>query len=102
MMLNSKQRAMLKGMAQKENAIFQVGKGGINENLIAQISDALRAREIVKINVLENSLLSAEEAAREISEKTRSDIVQVIGNKAVFFKQNQKNPKINIGTKAKK
>lgn len=101
-MLNSKQRAMLKGMAQKENAIFQVGKGGINENLIIQISDALKARELVKINVLESAMMSAEEAAREISEKTKSDVVQVIGNKAVFFKQNQKDPKINISTKVKK
>ncbi len=101
-MLTSKQRAMLKARAQKENSVLHVGKGGINDNLIIQMTDALRARELVKITVLDTAMLSAEEAAEEIAEKTRSDVVQVIGKKAVFFKRNLKNPKINISTKRKK
>ncbi len=101
-MLTSKQRSMLKARAQKENSVLQVGKSGINENLINQMSDALRARELVKITVLDTAMLTAEEAAEELAEKTRSDVVQVIGKKAVLFKQNQKEPKINISTKRKK
>ena len=62
-MLTSKQRAYLRGIAAKEDTIFQVGKGGIGENLIDQVRDALKAREIVKIKVLDAAMLSAAEAA---------------------------------------
>lgn len=101
-MLTSKQRAYLRGIAAKENTIFQVGKGGINENLISQVNDALKARELVKIKVLENSLLSADEAAAEIAEGTKSEIVQTIGNKLVLFKRNPQEPKIELPRAEKK
>lgn len=100
-MLTSKQRAYLRGIAAKEDTIFQVGKGGINENLIAQVNDALKAREIVKIRVLENSLMSAEEAAAEISQGTSSEIVQTIGSKLVLFKRNPQSPKIELPKREK-
>ncbi|MGN0642570.1 MAG: YhbY family RNA-binding protein [Huintestinicola sp.] len=95
-MLTSKQRAFLRGIASDEDTIFQIGKGGINENLTAQVTDALRAREIVKIKVLDNSMVSAEEAAAELAESTKSEIVQVIGSKLVLYKRNQKEPKIEL------
>ena len=63
-MLTSKQRAYLRGIAAKEDTIFQVGKGGIGENLIDQVRDALKAREIVKIKVLDAAMLSAAEPRR--------------------------------------
>lgn len=101
-MLTSKQRAYLRGIAAKEDTIFQVGKGGVNENLIIQVNDALKAREIVKIKVLENALMSADEAAAQIAEGTKSEIVQTIGSKLVLFKRNPQEPKIELPKAAKK
>lgn len=101
-MLTSKQRAYLRGIAAKEDTIFQVGKGGINDNLITQVNDALKAREIVKLKVLETAMLSAAEAAAEIAEATKSDVVQTIGNKLVLFKRNPQEPKIELPKAEKK
>ena len=78
------------------DTIFQVGKGGINEALISQVSDALRKRELIKLRVLDNSAYTSREAAEEIAEKTGADIVQVIGNRFVIFKRNPKEPVIDI------
>ena len=79
-MLNSKQRAMLRGIASNYETIFQIGKGGISETLISQVDDALRKRELIKLRVLDNSMYTAREAAEEIASKTGADVVQVIGN----------------------
>ena len=68
-MLKSKQRAFLRGIASSYETIFQVGKGGINENFINQVTDALRKRELIKLRVLENSGYTAREAAEEIASK---------------------------------
>ena len=95
-MLNSKQRAALRGIAGTMDTIFQVGKGGINEALISQVSDALRKRELIKLRVLVNSAYTSREAAEEIAEKTGADVVQVIGNRFVIFKRNPKEPVIDI------
>lgn len=101
-MLTSKQRAYLRGIAAKEDTILQVGKGGIGENLITQVNDALKAREIVKLKVLETAMLSAKEAAAELAEATKSDVVQTIGNKLVLFKRNPQEPKIELPKAEKK
>lgn len=98
-MLTSKQRALLRGIASTYETIFQIGKGGINENLIKQVEDALRKRELIKLRVLDNSEYSAREAADEIAEKTKSDVVQVIGSKFVLFKRNPQEPVIDIKIK---
>ena len=95
-MLNSKQRAALRGIAGTMDTIFQVGNGGINEALISQVSDALRKRELIKLRVLDNSAYTSREAAEEIAEKTGADVVQVIGNRFVIFKRNPKEPVIDI------
>ena len=95
-MLNSKQKAALRGIAGTMDTIFQVGKGGINEALISQVSDALRKRELIKLRVLDNSAYTSREAAEEIAEKTGADVVQVIGNRFVIFKRNPKEPVIDI------
>lgn len=95
-MLTSKQRALLKGIASTYETIFQIGKSGISENLINQISDVLRKRELIKLRVLDNSEYSAQEASREIAEKTGSEVVQVIGTRFVLFKRNPKEPVIDI------
>ena len=67
MALTSKQRAQLRGLAMTEDTIIQIGKGGITENTITQVKDALKARELIKGRVLENSLLTAREAADILS-----------------------------------
>ncbi len=95
-MLTSKQRAHLRGIAATYETIFQIGKGGINDNLIQQVHDALRKRELIKLRVLDNSMLTAREAAEEIAEKTKSDVVQVIGSKFVLWKRNPQDPVIEL------
>ena len=100
-MLTSKQRALLRGMAATADTIVIVGKGGITENVIAQVSDALKARELVKGKVLESSLLSAREACEALAEACRAEQVQCIGSKFVLYKRNEKEPKIEL-VKAKK
>lgn len=95
-MLNSKQRAALRGIAGTMDTIFQVGKGGINEALISQVSDALRKRELIKLRVLDNSAYNVKGSGGGNRRKNRSDVVQVIGNRFVIFKRNPKEPVIDI------
>lgn len=89
--MTSKERAYLKGLANRVPSLYQVGKDGISENMIKQIDDALAARELIKGNVLENSMLSVREAAEELAEKTGSQVVQVIGNKFILYRRSEKN-----------
>ena len=102
MSITSKQRAQLRGLAMNEDTIIQVGKGGINEALIESVNAALKARELVKGKVLENSMLTAREACDALAEACRADAVQVIGTKFVLFKRNEKEPKIALGKEKKK
>ena len=95
-MLTSKQRAVLRGMANSMDTIFQVGKGGISDTLVAQTDDALRARELTKLRVLENSGYTAREAAEQLAEQTGSDVVQVIGSRFVLYRRNPKKPVIDL------
>ena len=88
--MTSKQRAILRSEASKLDAIFQIGKGDVNEAAIKSIKDALQARELVKISVLQNSDADPREAAEEIAEKTDSEVVGVIGRKIVLFKVSEK------------
>jgi len=92
-MLTSKQRAALRAIATNIDTILQVGKGGVGENLIAQVNDALRAREIVKIRVLETAFMTPAEAAAILSEATGSEVAQVIGTKFVLYRENKDIPK---------
>ncbi len=94
MPLTSKQRSQLCGLAAAEDTIVQVGKGGITENLIASVNAALKARELVKGRVLENSMLTAREACDALCEACRAEGVQVIGTKFVLYKRNEKDPRI--------
>ena len=94
MPITSKQRSQLRALAAAEDTIVQVGKGGITENLIASVDAALKARELVKGRVLENSMLSAREACDALCEACRAEAVQVIGTKFVLYKRNEKEPRI--------
>lgn len=94
--MTSKQRAFLRGISNKIDAIFQIGKNGINDNLIKQIDDALEARELIKITVLETAPDNANNLSFVISEKTNSSVIQVIGNKITLFRQREKDSKIEL------
>ena len=102
MPLTSKQRSQLRGLAAAEDTIIQVGKGGINDNLIGSVNAALKARELVKGRVLENSMLSAREACDALSEACKAEQVQVIGTKFVLYKRNDKEPRIVLVKDKKK
>lgn len=95
-MLTSKQRAYLRGMANTLDSVLQVGKDGISDNLIAQADGVLEKRELIKGNVLENSLLSAREVAEALATATHSEVVQVIGARFVLFRVQQDKNKRKI------
>ncbi|MBQ8203313.1 MAG: ribosome assembly RNA-binding protein YhbY [Clostridia bacterium] len=95
-MLNSRQRAQLRGMANSYETIFQVGKGGINEQLIKQVDEALEARELIKLRTLENSPETSRTAADEIAEKVGADVVQVIGSRFILYRESKDNKTIKL------
>ncbi len=96
MTLTSKQRSYLKSLAQKTEAIFQIGKNGLTPEVTEAITLALEARELVKISVLQNCLEDPKEMSNILAERTQSVVVQVIGKKIVLYKAAKKNPKITI------
>ena len=102
MAITSKQRSQLRGMAAAEDTIIHVGKGGINDNLIESVNTALKARELVKGKVLENSMFTAREACDALAEACKAEPVQVIGTKFVLYKRNEKEPKIVLVKDKKK
>ena len=91
-MLTSKQRAVLRSHGNSMETILQVGKSGVGDTLIKQVDDALTARELIKLRVLENSMLTAREAAGQLAEAVNADVVQVIGTRFVLFRRNPKKP----------
>ena len=95
-MLNSKQRAYLRGIASTYETILQVGKGGITDNLVEQVNGALKKRELIKLRVLDNSMFTAREAAEELAALTKAEVVQVIGSRFVLFKRNPQEPVIDL------
>ena len=95
-MLNSRQRAQLRGMANDYETILQVGKGGINENTVKQVVDALEARELIKMRILETCPTTVRETADTLAERTNSDVVQVIGSKFILYKESKNNKKIKL------
>ncbi len=95
-MITTKQRAYLRAMANGLETILQIGKGGISPNLVAQVKDALEAREIIKLCVLETAPVTAREAAQELADSARAEIVQVIGNRFTLYKRNEKEPRITL------
>lgn len=95
-MITSKQRSYLRGLANNMDPIFQIGKGGIDSNFLKQVADALEAREIIKIKVLENSGYGTREASDEICKEIGCEGIQAIGNKIVVYKRSENKPKIEL------
>ena len=91
-MITSKQRAALRSQSNGMEIIFHIGKGGISDMLVQQVEDALKAREMIKLRVLESAPVFAREAAQELAEKCGAEIVQVIGSRFILFKRNPEKP----------
>ncbi len=95
-MITSKQRAKLRSLANNIDTIFQIGKGGIGENFLKQMTDALEAREIVKVRVLETAFISPREACEEVCDAIGAEPVSVIGSKFVVYKESVNNKTIEL------
>ena len=94
--MTSKQRSYLKSLAMNLDPIFQIGKSSLSPELTNALSEALEARELIKISVLQNCADDPKELAAIIAERTRSDVVQVIGKKIVLYREAKENPKIEL------
>lgn len=94
--MTSKQRAYLKGLAMTMEPIFQIGKSSVTPEITAAISEALEARELIKITILKNCLDDGRSAAEVLAERTHSEVVQVIGRKIVLYRPAKEEQKRKI------
>ncbi|WP_059171211.1 ribosome assembly RNA-binding protein YhbY [Bacillus sp. FJAT-27445] len=95
-MLTGKQKRFLRSKAHHLTPIFQVGKGGVNSNMVKQISEALEARELLKISILQNCDEDKETVAEELTKGTSAELVQIIGNTIVLYKESVENKQIQL------
>ncbi|MGE7601145.1 ribosome assembly RNA-binding protein YhbY [Peribacillus sp. NPDC097675] len=95
-MLTGKQKRFLRSKAHHLNPIFQVGKGGVNDNLIKQIGEALEVRELIKVSILQNCEEERNDVGRALSKGARAELVQIIGNTIVLYKESRENKQIKL------
>jgi RNA-binding protein len=95
-MLTGKQKRFLRAKAHHMDPIFQVGKGGVNENMIKQIADALEARELFKVSVLQNCEEDKNVVAEQLADGAGAEVVQIIGNTIVLYKESVENKQITL------
>lgn len=95
-MLKGKQKRYLRSLAVEMSPIFQIGKGGINENMVKQIIDTLEVRELIKVRVLNNAAEPVQVLAEAVAAATGSELVQVIGHNFLLFKVSKKKPQIEL------
>lgn len=95
-MLTSKNRAKLRGLANTMESILQVGKGGVGAPLVTQVNDALEARELIKLTVLETCPDRARDVAAQLAGDTDAEVVQVIGRKVTLYRRNAQKPVITL------
>lgn len=93
--MTSKQRAYLKSLAMKTDPILQLGKGGVTPENTASVDEALAARELIKISILQNCLEDPRQMAETLAERTHSQVVQVIGRKIVLYREGKNEKKKN-------
>ena len=98
-MITTKQRAYLRSLSVNEKAIMQIGKDGITENLVKTVSDALTAREIVKLSVLETCPFTPKECMEILQVSLECEAVQVIGRRVVIYRESEENKKIFLPQK---
>jgi len=96
MILTSKQRAYLRGLANRMEPILHAGKGGVSDAMIKQADDALEARELIKGKVLETAPATAREVAEDIAARVNAQVVQVVGRTFVLFRQKEKESQITL------
>lgn len=96
MAMTSKQRAYLKSLASNITPIFQVGKASLTPEMVIAVDEALEKRELVKLSVLKNCFDAPAEIAATLAERTRSQVVHVIGKKIVLYRPAKKDPKIQL------
>lgn len=95
-MITTKQRAYLRSLAQTISPIFQIGKNGVTDALINDLNNALEARELIKITLLNSIPEDKKEISQKISARTSSEFVQLIGNKLTLYRKSVNNPKIEL------
>ena len=95
-MLTSKQRAQLRSLAANEPTIMQVGKSGVTDTMVKTVSDALEARELIKMRVLENSGEAVRDVAEQLAECTESEVVAVIGKCLILYRESETKKKIEL------
>lgn len=95
-MLTGKQTRYLRSMANRLKPIFQVGKSGVNDNMIEQIAEALEKRELIKISILQNCLEDKDEVAAALAEGANAELVQVIGSQIILYKESDENKQIQL------
>ena len=98
-MITSKQRAFLRSMANTVEPLFQIGKGGMTDNFIKQIDEALEARELIKIHLLDSAFMDAHETVNEIARLTHAEPVQAIGSKMVLYRESRNKKRIELPVK---
>ena len=94
--MTSKQRAYLRGLANGMPAIMQIGKAGLNDNMLKTFSDALEARELIKLHVLENSGEDVKDVGGRLAELLGADLVAVTGRKLLLYRASEKKPVIEL------
>jgi RNA-binding protein len=95
-MLTGKQKRYLRSLAHHLTPIFQVGKGGVNDNMVKQIKEALEARELIKVSILQNNLDDKQEVAEALAEGAEAELVQLIGHTVVLYKESSENKTIEL------
>lgn len=100
-MITSKQRAFLRKEANGIAPIFQIGKGGVTDEIIAQLANALEARELIKVHILETAMLDVKTTCNEVAQRLKAEPVQAIGSKFVLYKRanKEKNRVIELPSK---
>lgn len=93
-MLTGKQKRFLRAQAHHLTPIFQVGKGGVNEQMLTQIQEALEARELIKVRILDNCEEEKHDVAEQLAEGSGAELVQLIGLTVVLYKESKNNKKI--------
>ncbi len=95
-MLTGKQKRYLRAKAHHIDPIFQVGKGGINDNLIDQLNDALEKRELIKVSVLQNNMDEKDQLAEDMARRVYGELVQIIGSTIILYKPSKNHKKIEL------
>jgi RNA-binding protein len=95
-MLTGKQKRFLRSEAHHLKPIFQVGKDGVNDNMVTQIGEALEKRELIKVSILQNCMEDKNTVATQLVEETESELVQIIGNNIVLYKESKENKRLEL------